>query len=250
MYISLLSLYILCIICNINGFHFQNFVKSKHLYRYKKNSLPGLHISSSSSSNINTVTDNNDWSGSIPSKRTTTRQSNINKNVHSNNEELGFQSPLFRSGFVTILGNPNVGKSTLLNRLLREDLCIVSPKPQTTRHRIHGILTVEPKQYDGSSSNSRVASCSSSSSSSMYNSNHNNNNNKLIEYERDGYQLVFSDTPGMLKPAYRLQEIMQNTVSYYYTILYTTLSIILYTICICIFLYILCMYVTYIHCIW
>ena len=207
MYLLLLSLYILCIICNINGFHFQNFVKCRHLNRYKKNSLTGLHICSSSSNNINTVTNNNDWSGSIPSKTTTTRQSNINKNVHSNNEELGFQSPLFRSGFITILGNPNVGKSTLLNRLLRENLCIVSPKPQTTRHRIHGILTVEPKQYDGSSSNNNNPNYS--------------NNDKLIEYERDGYQLVFSDTPGMLKPAYRLQEIMQNTVSYYYTINYT-----------------------------
>ncbi len=47
----------------------------------------------------------------------------------------------FKSGFVTILGNPNVGKSTLINKLLGQKLCIVTPKPQTTRHRIFGILT-------------------------------------------------------------------------------------------------------------
>jgi hypothetical protein len=61
-------------------------------------------------------------------------------------DDLGLQSDKFRSGFVSILGNPNVGKSTLMNRLLGENLCIVSPKPQTTRHRILGILTVDPKK--------------------------------------------------------------------------------------------------------
>jgi hypothetical protein len=60
-------------------------------------------------------------------------------------DDLGHQSDKFRSGFVSILGNPNVGKSTLMNRLLGESLCIVSPKPQTTRHRILGILTVDAK---------------------------------------------------------------------------------------------------------
>lgn len=78
----------------------------------------------------------------------------------------------FLSGFVAILGNPNMGKSTLMNRLLGEDLCITSPKPQTTRHRIMGVLT-KPGEY----------------------------------------QLVFSDTPGMLVPAYQLQETMQDAVS-------------------------------------
>lgn len=47
----------------------------------------------------------------------------------------------FRSGFVSIIGNPNVGKSTLLNRILDQNLCICSPKPQTTRHRILGVKT-------------------------------------------------------------------------------------------------------------
>ena len=78
----------------------------------------------------------------------------------------------FKSSFVSILGNPNVGKSTLLNALLGEQLCITSPKPQTTRHRILGILTDDTK----------------------------------------GYQIVFSDTPGMLKPAYALQETMATSI--------------------------------------
>ncbi|MDP8211502.1 MAG: GTPase Era [Candidatus Stygibacter australis] len=52
----------------------------------------------------------------------------------------------FKSGFVTIIGKPNVGKSTLMNRLLGEKLSIVSPKPQTTRHQIKGILNGEDLQ--------------------------------------------------------------------------------------------------------
>jgi tRNA U34 5-carboxymethylaminomethyl modifying GTPase MnmE/TrmE len=88
-------------------------------------------------------------------------------------ELLGIQEDLeFKSGFVSILGNPNVGKSTLLNAFLGETLCIVSAKPQTTRHRILGVLT-EKK-----------------------------------------YQLVFSDTPGMMEPVYKLQEAMMDSVSY------------------------------------
>jgi len=85
-------------------------------------------------------------------------------------ETLGPQTGDFKSGFVSILGNPNVGKSTLINALLGEALCIVSPKPQTTRHRILGVLTEK------------------------------------------NYQLVFSDTPGMMEPAYKLQEAMMESV--------------------------------------
>ena len=74
-----------------------------------------------------------------------------------------------RSGFVGIVGNPNVGKSTLMNALVGEKLCIVTAKAQTTRHRIMGIVN------------------------------------------GDDYQIVYSDTPGILKPNYRLQ---QNMMSY------------------------------------
>lgn len=77
----------------------------------------------------------------------------------------------FKSGFVNIIGNPNVGKSTLLNLLMEERLVIATPKAQTTRHRIKGILTSED------------------------------------------YQIVFSDTPGILEPAYELQSKMMNYVN-------------------------------------
>ncbi len=73
-------------------------------------------------------------------------------------------------GFVNIFGRPNAGKSTLLNALLGEKLAIVSPKVQTTRHRIKGILT-EP-----------------------------------------GYQIIFSDTPGIIEPKYKLHERMMQAV--------------------------------------
>ena len=71
-----------------------------------------------------------------------------------------------RAGFVNIIGNPNVGKSTLMNALVGEKLSIVTAKAQTTRHRIMGIVSGED------------------------------------------YQIVYSDTPGILKPNYRLQENM------------------------------------------
>lgn len=76
----------------------------------------------------------------------------------------------FKSGFVNIIGNPNVGKSTLLNLLMDEKLVITTPKAQTTRHRIKGIMTTNE------------------------------------------YQIVFSDTPGILEPAYELQTKMMDFV--------------------------------------
>ncbi|MDP4210862.1 MAG: GTPase Era [Bacteroidota bacterium] len=75
-----------------------------------------------------------------------------------------------KSGFVNIIGNPNVGKSTLMNVLLNEKLSIVTSKAQTTRHRILGILN------------------------------------------DDDYQVVFSDTPGILKPHYKMHEAMMGFV--------------------------------------
>ena len=76
----------------------------------------------------------------------------------------------FKSGFVNIVGNPNVGKSTLMNQLVGERLSIITNKVQTTRHRIMGIVTTEDMQ------------------------------------------IVFSDTPGILQPAYELQSRMMNFV--------------------------------------
>jgi GTPase len=75
-----------------------------------------------------------------------------------------------RSGFVNILGNPNVGKSTIMNALVGEKLSIITSKAQTTRHRIMGIVNGED------------------------------------------FQIVYSDTPGILKPQYKLQETMMNSV--------------------------------------
>ena len=75
-----------------------------------------------------------------------------------------------RAGFVNIIGNPNVGKSTLMNALVGERLSIITSKAQTTRHRIMGIVNGED------------------------------------------FQIVYSDTPGILKPAYKLQESMMNFV--------------------------------------
>jgi GTP-binding protein Era len=76
-----------------------------------------------------------------------------------------------KSGFVNILGNPNVGKSTIMNALVGEKLSIISPKAQTTRHRIMGIVNGE------------------------------------------NFQIVYSDTPGILRPRYKLQETMMNSVN-------------------------------------
>jgi GTPase len=76
-----------------------------------------------------------------------------------------------RAGFVNILGNPNVGKSTIMNALVGEKLSIITSKAQTTRHRIMGIVNGED------------------------------------------FQIVYSDTPGILKPQYKLQETMMNFVN-------------------------------------
>jgi GTP-binding protein Era len=73
-----------------------------------------------------------------------------------------------KSGFVNIIGNPNVGKSTLMNNLVGERLSIITSKSQTTRHRIKGIVN------------------------------------------GDDFQIVYSDTPGVLKPNYKLQESMMK----------------------------------------
>jgi GTP-binding protein Era len=76
-----------------------------------------------------------------------------------------------KAGFVSIIGKPNVGKSTLMNALIGEKLSIITPKAQTTRHRILGIVNEE------------------------------------------AYQIVFSDTPGIIKPKYGLQDSMMNFVN-------------------------------------
>ena len=76
-----------------------------------------------------------------------------------------------KSGFVNILGNPNVGKSSIMNALVGEKLSIISPKAQTTRHRIMGIVNGED------------------------------------------FQIVYSDTPGILRPKYKLQETMMHSVN-------------------------------------
>mgnify|MGYP000414578864 CR=1 FL=1 len=77
-----------------------------------------------------------------------------------------------KAGFVSIIGKPNVGKSTLMNVLVGERLSIITSKAQTTRHRIQGIIN------------------------------------------GDDYQIIYSDTPGIIKPAYELHQSMMNFVSY------------------------------------
>jgi GTP-binding protein Era len=76
----------------------------------------------------------------------------------------------FKSGYISIIGKPNVGKSTLMNALVGERLSIITNKAQTTRHRIFGILTT------------------------------------------DQFQMVYSDTPGVIEASYKLQESMMNYV--------------------------------------
>ncbi|MCD8072932.1 MAG: GTPase Era [Alistipes sp.] len=78
---------------------------------------------------------------------------------------------MHKSGFVNIIGNPNVGKSTLMNSLVGERLSIITSKAQTTRHRIMGIVN------------------------------------------GDDFQIVYSDTPGILQPNYKLQESMMKFVN-------------------------------------
>ena len=77
---------------------------------------------------------------------------------------------MHRAGFINIIGNPNVGKSTLMNNLVGEKLSIITSKAQTTRHRILGIVN------------------------------------------GDNFQLIFSDTPGIIKPSYELQDSMMDFV--------------------------------------
>ena len=77
---------------------------------------------------------------------------------------------MHKAGFVNIIGNPNVGKSTLMNAFVGEKLSIITSKAQTTRHRIFGIVS------------------------------------------GDDFQVVFSDTPGIIKPSYALQASMMDFV--------------------------------------
>ena len=63
-----------------------------------------------------------------------------------NNKEMNDQA--FKSGFISIIGRPNVGKSTFLNRVIGQKIAIMSDKPQTTRNKVQGVLTTNDSQYD------------------------------------------------------------------------------------------------------
>ena len=89
-------------------------------------------------------------------------------------ENLSPTPPEHKAGFVSIIGKPNVGKSTLMNILVGEKLSIITSKAQTTRHRIMGILNGE--------------------------------------HQGQPFQMVYSDTPGVLKPSYRLHDSMMTFV--------------------------------------
>lgn len=88
----------------------------------------------------------------------------------TNTEPISNIPPGHRAGFVNLIGNPNVGKSTLMNRLVGEKVSIMTSKAQTTRHRIKGIVN------------------------------------------GDDYQIVYSDLPGVLDPAYMMQKMMMRFV--------------------------------------
>jgi GTPase len=91
-----------------------------------------------------------------------------NQKLEVKRKKMDNNNIMHKSGFVNIVGNPNVGKSTLMNALVGERISIITSKAQTTRHRILGIVN------------------------------------------GDDFQIVYSDTPGVLKPNYRLQESMLN----------------------------------------
>ena len=82
-----------------------------------------------------------------------------------------FFTNMHKSGFVNIIGNPNVGKSTLMNALVGEKLSIITSKAQTTRHRIMGIVN------------------------------------------GDDFQIIYTDTPGIVNPHYKLHESMMGFVN-------------------------------------